>query len=206
MGIFNERHHWPLLRDYSRAAGHTGEPGERGAGCRELLKHDAFLIQGANPTTCGGNNGGGNTTVNGVYLLTAFNSSVPVDLNGDGVNSTNQLNETVCLNNSFLTLNLNNTFVATSKGIDIVYNVDGNGNETAEIECYDDVPANGTWSVEGNNVLFTYTEDGESFTDTFTKQGNNLVYTIEDGSVVGTSDNGEPVYLTATITLIYTKQ
>ncbi|MFY8188555.1 MAG: hypothetical protein ACOVLC_11425 [Flavobacterium sp.] len=154
----------------------------------------------------GGNNGGGNTTVNGVYVLTAFNSSVPVDLNGDGVNSTNQLNETTCLNNSFLTLNLNNTFVATSKGIDIVFNVDGNGNETSEIECFEESPSNGTWSVQGNNVLFTYTEDGESFTDTFTKQGNNLVYTIEDGSVVGTSDNGEPVYLTATITLIYTKQ
>lgn len=154
----------------------------------------------------GGNNGGGNTTVNGVYVLTAFNSSVPVDLNGDGVNSTNQLNETTCLNNSFLTLNLNNTFVATSKGIDIVYNVDGNGNETSEIECFEESPSNGTWAVQGNNVLFTYTEDGESFTDTFTRQGNTLIYTIEDGSVVGTSDNGEPVYLTATITLIYTKQ
>ena len=51
--------------------------------------------------------------------MTAFNSSIPTDLNGDGSASTNQMNETNCFNGSFITLNSNNTFVADSKGIDI---------------------------------------------------------------------------------------
>lgn len=154
----------------------------------------------------GGNTDGGTSTVFGVYLLTAFNSSVATDLNGDGVSSTNQLNETTCLNNSFLTVNQNNTFVATSKGVDINFDMN-NGVETTTIECFTDAPTNGTWTTQGNNVLFTYTdEDGETFTDTFAKQGNNLVYTLNNGSVVGTTDDGTPVYLTANLKLIYTKQ
>jgi len=157
----------------------------------------------------GGNNGGGGSgtsTIFGVYVLTAFNSSVAIDLNGDGVASINQLNETTCLNNSFLTLNQNNTFEATSKGVDINFEIN-NGVETTTIECYTDAPSIGTWATQGNNVSFTYTdEDGETYTDTFTRQGNNLIYTLEDGSVVGTANDGTPVYLTADITLIYTKQ
>ncbi len=90
---------------------------------------DPTLTPSPPPTTNGGNgggnNGGGNTTtVVGSYKLTAFNSSVPTDLNNDGTSSTNQLSETSCFNNTFIIINSNNTFNASfnqSSGYAAVY-------------------------------------------------------------------------------------
>lgn len=144
--------------------------------------------------------------VQGTYVMTAFNTSIPVDLNGDGVSNNNHMLETSCYNNSFLVLNNNNTFSATGKGVDILYDLDiETGEETYTIECYDDGSTNGTWLITGNNVTFNYTFEGEVFSDTFTRVGNTLKYVIANGEVVGTA-NGEPVYLTTNIEIIYTKQ
>jgi hypothetical protein len=178
-----------------------------------LLNNDGSNNGGGNNggggNTGGGNNGGGITqsNVSGVYLMTAFNSSVPVDLNGDGTASTNQINETNCFNNSLLTLNQNNTFVSVSKGIDINYDFDvETGEEITTIECFTEESATGTWAFNNSTVVFSYVEDGETFSDTFTIVGNTLVYTVANGQVVGTTDQGEPIYLTSSIQIIYTKQ
>lgn len=136
----------------------------------------------------------------GTYRLTAFNISEAQDLNGDGTASVNQMNETACLNDSFLTLNANNTFVFDDKGIEIGF--DGE-NET--VDCYDDGDVEGTWSVSGNAISFTYTFDGDVITDTFTLSGSTLTMTVQDGEVVGMS-GGNPVYVTADISAVYTKQ
>ena len=156
----------------------------------------------------GGNNGQPITNIVGTYKLTHFNTSVPTDLNGDGVSSTNQLNETSCLNNSFLVVNTNNTFAADSKGIEIDINVDVvTGATTQTIACFEDPPISGTWAKVGNVVTFTYTEAGENYVESFTVVGNTLQYTVNNGEVVGTEQiTGTPVYLTSNITLIYTKQ
>jgi hypothetical protein len=168
---------------------------------------DPLLIDN-NQNGGGGNNGGGDSSsVSGVYVMTAFNSSVPIDLNADGTASVNQLDESDCFNNSFLTLNQNNTFVSESKGIEIDFMFDSQtGEETSTIICYEEEDSNGTWAVDGNEVIFTYVVDGETFSDTFVKEGNQLIFTVEDGSVIGTTDQGTPVYLTSTIEIIYTKQ
>lgn len=139
----------------------------------------------------------------GTYLLTNFNTSVPTDLNGDGTASTNQINETSCLANSILTLNANNTFSSDSKGIDIGLDLNTG---VSTIECYDDPPITGTWSLSGNQLTFTYIDEGVPTSDVFTVSGNTLSYTVQSGQVVGTASGGEPVYLTSDITLIYTKQ
>jgi Family of unknown function (DUF6252)/Lipocalin-like domain len=139
-----------------------------------------------------------NTTIAGTYLLTAFNTSVPTDLNGDSVTSTNQLNETSCLNNSLLTLSSNNTFTANSKGIEI----DVATNATI---CFVDPDTIGTWVLVGNQLTLTYIEAGITYNDVFTVSGTTLSYTIQSGEAVGTV-NGSPAYLTCDITLFYTKQ
>jgi hypothetical protein len=139
-----------------------------------------------------------NVTLPGSYLLTAFNTSVPTDLNGDGTNSTNQLSETSCLNGSFLTINANNTFTADSKGIEI--NING-----TQIDCFEDPDITGTWTLNGSQLSLSYVDLGTPYTDVFTVSGNTLTYTVQDGEVVG-SANGNPVYLTSDITFIYTKQ
>lgn len=154
------------------------------------------------------NNTGG--TVAGTYRLTAFNTSVPTDLNNDGTASVNQMNETACMNDMFLTLNANNTFISDSKGTDIDFQVDAVTGETVEtITCFTDPDLSGTWTLSGNILSLTYTdpETGDVMTDNFNVVGNTLVYTINDGAVVGTEvTTGAPVYLTCDISLIYTKQ
>uniref|UniRef100_UPI00404AD246 hypothetical protein n=1 Tax=Flavobacterium sp. TaxID=239 RepID=UPI00404AD246 len=166
---------------------------------------DPLLLD--NPGIVDGGGNVNNNTVFGVYVMTAFNSSVPIDLNGDGVSSTNSFDETECFDNSFLTLNQNNTFIANSKGIEINFDFDlVTGEEISTIECFTDESANGTWAVDGTNVVFTSTQDGETFTDTFAVVGNTLVFTVEEGSIVGTTNQGTPAYLTSQIQIIYTKQ
>lgn len=140
--------------------------------------------------------------VTGTYVMTAFNTSVPVDLNNDGVSNNNHMLETNCYNNSFLVLNNNNTFTATGKGVEIETD---SATNTTTIACYDDGVTAGTWTLSGNNVSFNYVFDGETFSDTFVRSGNTLTYTIQGGEVVGTA-NGQPVYLTTNIEIIYTKQ
>lgn len=147
-------------------------------------------------------NTGGTTTVSvvGTYKMTAFNTSVPTDLNNDGTSSINQMNETTCFNNSLLVLNANNTFIANSKGVDINTLATPN-----TITCLSDPDTVGTYTVTGNVLTTTYIENGVTYHDTVTISGNTIVSTTNNGSIVGLS-GGNPVYLTATITIIYTKQ
>jgi hypothetical protein len=156
----------------------------------------------------GGTSGGNIANIVGTYKLTHFNTSVPTDLNGDGVKSTNQMNETVCFNNSFLVLGSNNTFAAASKGVEIDVQVDGvTGLTTQTMQCYEDPPISGTWSKSGNIITLSYTQDGEQHTDSFTLIGNTLQLTVVNGEIVGTvQSTGAPAYLTSNITIIYTKQ
>ncbi|HEU0136543.1 MAG TPA: lipocalin family protein [Flavobacterium sp.] len=144
---------------------------------------------------------GGTEDVAGTYNLTAFNISEPQDLNGDGTASTNQLSETSCFNGSFVTLNANNTFTADGKGMELEF--DNNGNATT-ISCYDDGVYTGTWARSGNTITFTYMDGTQSYTDTASFVGNTIKFTIPDGEVVGMSQ-GNPVYLTTDLELVYTK-
>lgn len=141
-----------------------------------------------------------NPTIAGTYLLTAFNTSVPTDLNGDGTSSINQMTETTCFNNSLFTLNANGTFTANAKGIDIDLTVTPN-----VITCSTDTDISGTWILTGNILKTTYIESGITNVDEFTVIGNTLSITANNGEVVGTA-NGNPVFLTADITVIFTKQ
>jgi len=149
-----------------------------------------------------GGSGGGvtPTSIVGTYILTAFNTSVPTDLNGDGTNSTNQMNETTCFNNSLFTLNSNNTFIANSKGIDIDITATPN-----TLTCFTDPDTTGTWSLSGNILTTTYVESGVTYNDQFTVVGNTLVYNEPSGQIVGMA-SGNPVYLTSSIALVYSKQ
>lgn len=147
----------------------------------------------------GGNNGGGNSTsIVGTYILTAYNSSVPTDLNNNGISSTNQMNEHSCFNDMFLTLNSNNTFNANARGIEI--NTAGTATD-----CYIDPDYNGTWTQNGNTITLNYTDGGTTYNDTFSIVGNTLTFSITGGEVIGLA-GGNPVYLMSNIQLVYTKQ
>ena len=149
--------------------------------------------------SCSSDDDNSSTTVSyaGTYAMTAFNVSVPQDLNADGIASVNQMNETNCFNGNTLILNENNTFTMTEKGIDIV--TDG-VNET--LDCYDDGTYTGTWSLVGNSIKL----DGEFGIELFKFADNKLTQSIENGEVVANLPNGGVAYVTANIDVVFTKQ
>lgn len=160
----------------------------------------AAQVAANNPANGGGGGGVIPNSIAGTYILTAFNTSVPTDLNGDGTNSTNQMNETTCFNNSLFILNSNNTFTANSKGIDIDITSTPN-----TLTCFTDPDTTGTWSLSGNILTTTYVESGVTYNDQFTVVGNTLVFNEPSGQIVGMA-SGNPVYLTSSIALVYSKQ
>jgi len=135
-------------------------------------------------------------TVAGTYKLTAFNTSPPTDLNGDGTDSTNQMNEVACFNNMLLVLNTNNTYTANQKGVDLDLN---NG-----YECFVDPDDTGTWTLVGNQLTLI-SSDTTIDPSAMTVSGNTLTATVPNGTVL-TDDNGTVVEITADITIVYTKQ
>ena len=137
---------------------------------------------------------GQTTGAAGTYKLTAFNTTPPTDLNGDGTNSTNQMNEVNCFNNTLLILNANNTYVANSRGVDISI--------TGAYECYTDPDDVGTWALSGNQLTLT---SSDTSTNLFIVSGNTLSSTFPNGTVLN-NVGGVVVELTAEITFIYTKQ
>lgn len=139
-------------------------------------------------------------SITGTYYMTAFNSSIPTDLNGDGTNSINQMNETPCFNGSFITLNDDATFTANGKGIEIDFT-----GSTTTTTCFDDGIISGTWALVGNQLSITYMDQGVQYTDVAILSGNTIVSTVENGEVVGTTSTGEPVYLTSNLQVVYTK-
>jgi len=157
-------------------------------------------------TSSGGSGGTGGTggtggvtpaSVIGTYNMTAFNTSILTDLNNDGVASPNQMSETTCFNGNTLILNSNNTFVQTTKGVEI------NG---SAISCYVDPDINGIWSVSGSVLTISYVYGGVPVSDNYVISGNTLTYSVTNEDIVGTTSGGSPVTLNGDISIVYTKQ
>jgi hypothetical protein len=110
------------------------------------------------------------------------------------------MNETTCFDGSILVLNQDNTFVISSKGIDIV--TDG---VNQSLSCFMDPNIMGTWILSGNTLTIQYTEGGSQYSEQFIATGNTLVYTLNNTEIVGTSSTNVPVNLTSDISIIYTK-
>lgn len=143
------------------------------------------------------------TTIAGTYLLTTFSSSVPTDMNNDGVSSNNLFSETACYNNSLLVLNSNNTFTQTSKGLEIVA-----VGTTQTTSCFADPDDTGTWSVSGNVLTLTYAVTTPATpSEQLNISGNTLSVTEPAGQVVGyVSPSTTPVYLNSNLSFVFTKQ
>jgi Fibronectin type III domain len=144
------------------------------------------------------------TGIVGNYLLTAFTSSTPTDINADGTSNTNILSETACYNNMFIKLLASNTFTQDDKGADIEINIVNNVSVTT-IECFVDPIVSGTWAVNGSILTLTYT-GGETQNLNYNAATNVLSTTINDGAIVGTTSQGGPITLTTDLTFTFTKQ
>ncbi len=146
----------------------------------------------------------GATGIVGNYLMTAFSSSQPTDINADGNSSTNILSETTCFNDLHLELLANNTFSVESKGADIDIQIINNV-EVETIACYVDPNEVGTWALNGSILTLTY-PDNTTETFTYNSSNNTLSSTVADGTIVGTTNQGNPITLTTDLTIVFTKQ
>jgi len=142
----------------------------------------------------------GSSNVIGTYYMTAYNSSILTDLDDDGIESTNQMDETNCYTGSFITLKIDGTFIASNKGPYI--NSDGG---ISTIECFNDGDYSGTWTLSGTQLTMVYLYWGVEVTDVVTLSNNTIVSSVEDGEVIGITSGGEYEYLTSNIQIVYTK-
>lgn len=136
----------------------------------------------------------------GSYKMSGFYTSIPTDLNNDKKTSLNQMDETNCFNGNLLTLNADQTFIKTSKLVDVASTAN-----VPTLNCAVNPEVTGTWVLTGNEVTLTYALAGTQTTEVYTLTGNNLVSNIKQGKIVGTSSENVPVFLTADIEIFYTK-
>ena len=137
------------------------------------------------------------TDLVGTYLMTAYNTSIPTDLDLDGKTSTNQMDETSCFDNSMLILNADHSFTADLKGVQIVF--DG---VNKSMNCFAVPDVTGTWKLSGNKITLTYLDKSEEIT----VLGGTLVKALNGTQIVATDASKTPVYLTANATAIYSIQ
>jgi len=141
----------------------------------------------------------------GTWLLTEWSGTEAIDLNEDGTESINFLDEMDCYNNETMVFNANNTgTVMNTSFADI--NTDlvvGTTNEyDFTIDCISEIEnLDMTWSQSANDV--TITESGVA--STWTLNGNELSITIPEGFVA--IDSADlTVTVSQDLTFVYTKQ
>ena len=146
------------------------------------------------------------TGIEGTWLLTAWNGTEPIDLNNDGTESTNFLEEMDCYNNETIVFNADNTgqIMSTSYAeFDIFLEVGSTDTYDFTVNCIPEIDnMDMTWSQAGNTVSIT-----DSFNDTseWTLNGNTLSITIPEGfTVINTEDVN--VSVIQDLTFVYTKQ
>ena len=145
------------------------------------------------------------TGIEGIWLLTAWNGTEPIDLNNDGTESTNFLEELDCYNNETIVFNADNTgqiFSTSYAEIDIVLEVGSTNSYDFTVDCIEAAETTDmTWSQNGNVVSIT----DVSGTSDWTLNGNMLSITIPEGFVVISSEDAT-VTVIQDLTFIYTKQ
>ncbi|WP_152611445.1 hypothetical protein [Psychroserpens damuponensis] len=142
--------------------------------------------------------------VTGTWLLTAWNGTEPIDLDGDGVESINFLDEMDCYENETIVFNTDGTGVTMSTSFasfifDIVVGTTDEFSYTIECE-FEDENTNFTWTQNGNIVS---TSDGTDTTD-LTLNGNELSIFVPEGFLAFSSDFTATT--TQDLTFVYTKQ
>lgn len=137
----------------------------------------------------------------GNYRMTAYNTSIPTDLDLDGNSSVNQMDETTCYDFNSLVLNEDNTFVYDVKGVEIVS--DG---MTDSFNCFSKSQISGTWILSGNKIIVEYTVNNSQKSEQFIISGNTLQKSFNNIDIVASSNSKKPIYINGGVTVVYTKQ
>jgi hypothetical protein len=142
----------------------------------------------------------------GTWLLTAWIGEEPIDLNNDGVESENFLDEMNCYTNETIVFNADNTGVATSTSYaEFEFIIEAGTTNSFEytVTCIEETEVSeATWTQNGNIISVT-DESGE--TSDWTLNGNQLSIVVPSGFLAFNSDDFE-VTTSQDLTFVYTKQ
>lgn len=164
--------------------------------CENETLEGGFLVEDLDNT---------NNSVVGNWLLTAWNCQTALDLNNDGEESTNLLNEMNCYTNETVVFNSNNTGVFTSNSYaDFSFEIEvGTTNSYIyTTDCIQETEVtNFTWVQTGNLVLIT---DQFGEISNWILNNNQLSFLIPDGFTAFSDDL--TLIVNEDITFVYTKQ
>lgn len=148
--------------------------------------------------------------LDGTWLLTAWNGEEPIDLNGDGTENINFLDEMDCYDNETMEFNTDGTGMSHSTSYaDIFMELEVGTTDSYyfQVDCIDEVDdTNFTWTQSGNTITISV-DDGLGGTEQmqWTLDGNELSITIPEGFYVSASDDAT-VTTIQDLTFVYTKQ
>ncbi|OUR99003.1 hypothetical protein A9Q86_13105 [Flavobacteriales bacterium 33_180_T64] len=146
------------------------------------------------------------TDIEGTWLLTAWLGETAIDLNNDGTESFNFLDEMDCYANETLVFNADGTSVGMSTSyadIDVSIEVGTTNSYDYNVSCIDEIEnTNGTWSQSGNTI--TITDDVTAESSDWTLNGNELSIVVPSGFFAISED--ATITVTEDLTFIYTKQ
>jgi len=149
-------------------------------------------------------NGVSDEEIEGTWQLTAWIGEEPIDINGDGTESLNFLDEFNCYENEFLVFEVGGTGESESNSyaeIEMDLVVGTTNDYEYQVNCIQEVEvATLTWTQSGNSISIT--SDGENFDKTLS--GNTLSIFVPEGFFAANED-----FLLTTIqdlTFVYIKQ
>lgn len=168
----------------------------------EPLDEELVLIEDTiNPNT---------SDIVGTWLLTAWNGEEPIDLNNDGIQNINFLDEMDCYNNETMVFNQDGTGVSHSTSYADIYmelEIGTTDSYNFQIDCIDEVEdANFNWTQVGNTIIMLV-DDGFGETEElyWTLEGNQMFMTFPEGFFVFATDD-TTVTTIQDLTFVYTKQ
>ena len=147
-------------------------------------------------------NNSASTSLDGTYVLTAYNVNPSADANNDGNASVNQMNEVDCFTSNRISLSegINATLIDATYGIDI-------SGTNPSIFCNTPQTLEGWYdTTDGTLRLAYFGEDGFANYLYYDISGNVLTRTITDGQIYTYDASGDVITLSGTISLQYTKQ
>nr|WP_321234281.1 hypothetical protein [uncultured Psychroserpens sp.] len=144
------------------------------------------------------------TDIEGTWLLTAWLGENPIDLNNDGVESANFLDEMDCYTNETIVFSNDGTVIVMSTSyaeFDVSIEVGTTNSYDYIVNCIDEIENNdATWTQSGNTVSIT-DADG---TSEWTLNGNQLSIVVPSGFFAISED--ATITVTEDLTFVYTKQ
>jgi hypothetical protein len=153
-------------------------------------------------TSCSSDGGDGDTSIVGTWKLTTWSINMPLDLNNDGVSSTNLLDEVGCTNNETLVFEANGVISSNDSfnpKIAVILLDDTANDYVFDIVCAEGVIGFATSYTQTNDNTVVF-NDKES-----TISGHQLSCVYEDAIKIYNEDLTE-VVATKNLTLVYTKQ